>query len=373
MVDRCYQLLFWFPYTCIVPHNENMSAIQIKPLLGCLVGGPRERVVEDQMKRRWRPKKKRWHLSTYHVCRHLLLVCQRISSSGLGVLWWLNSFDRILAEVCWRGERLFQVWWNIIFVFGDTCHIFLHTDSKEWNNRDHVQTSGRLAASLCETVPQLLRLQHLQRILESLGSTPFGSQVLDLIYLCSRIQTLYLLVPSQAGDIKRGQPVRAGGEQSEVGALWLVGAVHRRAGGRPLRLQQPHRVRHSPCRVRACLQTWRWHFVTKHCVFISFPLAETCYNCRDCGQDATCVLCVQCFTKSEHKQHRYLYFFVATILHIIFSKPMSWTRYRMSTSDGGGYCDCGDAEAWRFSPCCELHKPTSSGEGRSADEVFCKL
>ena len=33
--------------------------------------------------------------------------------------------------------------------------------------------------------------------------------------------------------------------------------------------------------------------------------AETCYNCRDCGQDATCVLCVQCFTKSEHKQHRY--------------------------------------------------------------------
>ena len=45
----------------------------------------------------------------------------------------------------------------------------------------------------------------------------------------------------------------------------------------------------------------------------------------------------------------------------------------MSTSDGGGYCDCGDAEAWRFSPCCELHKPTSSGEGRSADEVFCKL
>ena len=162
-----------------------MSAIQIKPLLGCLVGGPRERVVEDQMKRRWRPKKKRWHLSTYHVCRHLLLV--RISSSGLGVLWWLNSFDRILAEVCWRGERLFQVWWNIIFVFGDTCHIFLHTDSKEWNNRDHVQTSGRLAASLCETVPQLLRLQHLQRILESLGSTPFGSQVSDLTYLCSRL------------------------------------------------------------------------------------------------------------------------------------------------------------------------------------------
>ena len=36
-----------------------------------------------------------------------------------------------------------------------------------------------------------------------------------------------------------------------------------------------------------------------------YLFAETCYNCRDCGQDATCVLCVQCFTKSEHKQHRY--------------------------------------------------------------------
>ena len=34
-------------------------------------------------------------------------------------------------------------------------------------------------------------------------------------------------------------------------------------------------------------------------------LAETCYSCRDCGQDATCVLCVQCFTKSEHNKHRY--------------------------------------------------------------------
>ena len=39
--------------------------------------------------------------------------------------------------------------------------------------------------------------------------------------------------------------------------------------------------------------------------FMLTYFAETCYNCRDCGQDATCVLCVQCFTKSEHKQHRY--------------------------------------------------------------------
>jgi hypothetical protein len=27
----------------------------------------------------------------------------------------------------------------------------------------------------------------------------------------------------------------------------------------------------------------------------------------------------------------------------------------MSTSGGGGYCDCGDIEAWKAHPYCELH------------------
>ena len=35
----------------------------------------------------------------------------------------------------------------------------------------------------------------------------------------------------------------------------------------------------------------------------------------------------------------------------------------MSTSGGGGYCDCGDIEAWKAHPYCELHtidsKPSS--------------
>ena len=53
----------------------------------------------------------------------------------------------------------------------------------------------------------------------------------------------------------------------------------------------------------------------EHGNYSLFLRAETCYNCRDCGQDATCVLCVQCFTKSEHKQHRYIHicFFVDRI------------------------------------------------------------
>ncbi len=32
----------------------------------------------------------------------------------------------------------------------------------------------------------------------------------------------------------------------------------------------------------------------------------------------------------------------------------------MMTSGGGGYCDCGDPEAWKSHPNCELHKPKSS-------------
>ena len=32
----------------------------------------------------------------------------------------------------------------------------------------------------------------------------------------------------------------------------------------------------------------------------------------------------------------------------------------MMTSGGGGYCDCGDPEAWKSHPSCELHTPKSS-------------
>ena len=125
-------------------------------------------------RRRWRLKK-RWHpSSTRHMC-HLLLKkqllvcniyvkdicqlfigpcissqkqvssyvsrCHRKSSSGLGVLWWLNSSHGILAEVCWRGERLFQVkqkpYHGIFSVFLGNTHIHL-MGSKEWNWRDYV-------------------------------------------------------------------------------------------------------------------------------------------------------------------------------------------------------------------------------------------
>lgn len=64
-----------------------------------------------------------------------------------------------------------------------------------------------------------------------------------------------------------------------------------------------------------------------------FKMGEPTYNCRECGMDATCVLCVDCFKKSVHRNH----------------------KYKMGTSSGGGCCDCGDTEAWRQDPYCDVH------------------
>ncbi|XP_030603407.1 E3 ubiquitin-protein ligase UBR2 isoform X2 [Archocentrus centrarchus] len=66
-----------------------------------------------------------------------------------------------------------------------------------------------------------------------------------------------------------------------------------------------------------------------------FKVGEPTYSCRECAADPTCVLCMQCFLGSVHKEH----------------------RYRMTTSGGGGFCDCGDAEAWKTGPYCQKHTP----------------
>ncbi|CAN8023512.1 unnamed protein product [Ixodes persulcatus] len=67
-----------------------------------------------------------------------------------------------------------------------------------------------------------------------------------------------------------------------------------------------------------------------------FKSGEPTYSCRDCGLDPTCVLCVDCFkSRRNHK-------------------------YKMSMSCGGGYCDCGDLEAWKEFPFCETHGHSSA-------------
>ncbi|XP_050682744.1 E3 ubiquitin-protein ligase UBR1 isoform X2 [Leptidea sinapis] len=72
-----------------------------------------------------------------------------------------------------------------------------------------------------------------------------------------------------------------------------------------------------------------------------FKQGEPAYSCRECGMDNTCVLCVECFKVSAHRHH----------------------KYKMGQSGGGGCCDCGDTEAWKRDPFCELHSaPDEKGE-----------
>eukprot|EP00794_Sanderia_malayensis_P020331 gene20331-22331_t len=65
-----------------------------------------------------------------------------------------------------------------------------------------------------------------------------------------------------------------------------------------------------------------------------FDVGEPAYTCKECSSDPTCVFCHDCFNRSTHVNH----------------------KYRMHASGGnGGYCDCGDEEAWKRDPACEIH------------------
>ncbi|XP_011198244.2 E3 ubiquitin-protein ligase UBR1 isoform X2 [Bactrocera dorsalis] len=87
-----------------------------------------------------------------------------------------------------------------------------------------------------------------------------------------------------------------------------------------------------------------------------FKNGEPTYSCRECGMDPTCVLCVNCFKQSAHRYH----------------------KYKMSTSGGGGCCDCGDEEAWKKDHYCEEHlrgkeNPISSTIITDAIQERCEL
>lgn len=81
---------------------------------------------------------------------------------------------------------------------------------------------------------------------------------------------------------------------------------------------------------------------------------DVLFSCNDCGFDATCVVCIDCFHKSAHKDH----------------------NYRMSNTDGGGCCDCGDVEAWKQHPACSDHmapdQPSLSLSDFEDKELRCK-
>uniref|UniRef100_A0A8C3SZC4 E3 ubiquitin-protein ligase n=1 Tax=Chelydra serpentina TaxID=8475 RepID=A0A8C3SZC4_CHESE len=78
-----------------------------------------------------------------------------------------------------------------------------------------------------------------------------------------------------------------------------------------------------------------------------FKVGEPTYSCRDCAVDPTCVLCMECFLGSIHREH----------------------RYRMTTSGGGGFCDCGDTEAWKEGPYCQKHELNTAETAEEEDPL----
>ncbi|KAI0757474.1 hypothetical protein C8Q80DRAFT_103676 [Daedaleopsis nitida] len=68
-----------------------------------------------------------------------------------------------------------------------------------------------------------------------------------------------------------------------------------------------------------------------------FKKGESCFRCKDCALDDSCVLCSRCFEATDHTDHN-VSFFIA--------------------QQSGGCCDCGDVEAWRQPINCPYHPHT---------------
>nr|CUU00343.1 hypothetical transcript [Hymenolepis microstoma] len=78
-----------------------------------------------------------------------------------------------------------------------------------------------------------------------------------------------------------------------------------------------------------------------------FEENEPTFRCKDCSTDPSCAFCRPCFFASVHKNHRY--------------------QMRQSS---GGYCDCGDHEAWKTGAWCKLHGGNEEEDENAEDAVF---
>ncbi|KAL0950567.1 hypothetical protein HGRIS_007369 [Hohenbuehelia grisea] len=78
-----------------------------------------------------------------------------------------------------------------------------------------------------------------------------------------------------------------------------------------------------------------------------FRKGESCFRCKDCASDDSCVLCARCFHATDHTDHN-VSFFIA--------------------QQSGGCCDCGDDEAWRSTINCPYHPPQSASESATPAE-----
>ncbi|CAK5268665.1 unnamed protein product [Mycena citricolor] len=78
-----------------------------------------------------------------------------------------------------------------------------------------------------------------------------------------------------------------------------------------------------------------------------FKKGESCFRCKDCTLDDSCVLCARCFHATDHDGHNVSFF--------IAQQP-------------GGCCDCGDEEAWRRPISCPFH-PTDPSNHASPPSI----
>ena len=82
-----------------------------------------------------------------------------------------------------------------------------------------------------------------------------------------------------------------------------------------------------------------------------FQRHDIAFNCRTCGADDTCVVCVQCFQNGNHEGHDVLF-------------------HRTSP---GGVCDCGDSEAWAPEGFCVHHGQTAGDAGAHPNRTDAEL
>ena len=73
---------------------------------------------------------------------------------------------------------------------------------------------------------------------------------------------------------------------------------------------------------------------------------DVAWKCEDCEKDPTCIICSDCFNKSDHEGHRV------------------WLKTNVS-----GCCDCGDPEAWDMKGCCPDHKGIDSSKDKALNAL----
>ncbi|VDD74451.1 unnamed protein product [Mesocestoides corti] len=124
---------------------------------------------------------------------------------------------------------------------------------------------------------------------------------------------------------------------------------------------------------------------------------EPTFRCKDCSTDPTCALCRTCFFASIHANHRYKPGAVDS--HTVKFSCVTWSfnepprasscmkrypgppsfldsptsghisDYPLMHASGGGYCDCGDEEAWTSGAWCRIHAgegDVETGDGKSS-------